>query len=69
MLRLQPLCVKISAVTPLQSVGSTTQSRRDDLARSALRDPVELSSRRSSEVPSDDHLLPDMKPFPGTEVR
>jgi len=69
--RLVPLCGKISAVSPLQSVSSTTQSRRQDLAESerlAAEQPTSTCHDKRAAQKHDDRL-PDMKPCPGTMIR
>lgn len=62
---------KICAVTPLLSVGSTTQSRREAREAEEAKVPDDHSTSKWSknEGDSEDSRLPNMQPCPGTEIQ
>ena|SRR6218665_421666 len=73
MAHLLPESGKICAVTPLLSVGSTTQSRREAREAEESKAPDDdnhsTSKWSKNEGDSEDSRLPNMQPCPGTQVQ
>lgn len=73
---LVPLNGKISAVTPLESVASSTRSRREareELAARSATTENRVVDRTTTAMPNEgdehDPRLPDLKPCAGTQIR